>query len=218
MPGEVTNANKSRHNGGELLWLPPQPNKEYILAVDPAGGGSDGDYTCAQVIDRETGMQCAELQAHLSPRETAPQIMRLGRQYNDALIVIERNNHGQGVWASVCDHYDNTYENVMGKNNGWVTSVANRPGIIALLGNLLAEEPGMFNSARFLRECRTFLRQPDGGSAAAAGAHDDTVMAMAIAQMARKETAGRRFRKNMCGADTAVRRLGIHPGVSPGWT
>ena len=242
-----THAYESRHNGSELVWLPPQEKKEYILAVDPAGGGSNGDYTCAQVIDRETGLQCAELHAHLTVRETAPRIMHLGREYNDALIVIERNNHGQALWGSISDHYENTYENVTGKNNGWVTSVSNRPGIIAHLDNLLAEKPERFHSARFLRECRTFLRQPDGGSAAAAGAHDDTVMAMAIAQFVRKETVGRRFKKCSCGPDTPVReveRVGrafvpdctvdleasvdVHcycgpprymvPGVSPGWT
>jgi hypothetical protein len=194
MPRPMTNACESRDNGRELIWLPPQPKHEYILAVDPAGGGSNGDYTCAQVIDRVSGMQCAELHAHLTPRETAPRIMRLGHEYNDALLVIERNNHGEALWENVRDQYDNTYENWLKKPNGWVTSVANRPGMIAHFGNMLATDVGMFSSARLLRECRTFLRQPDGGSAAANGAHDDTVLAMAIAQMVRKETAGRMFR------------------------
>ncbi len=30
-------------------------DKEYIIGVDPAGGGSDGDYACAQVIERAIG-------------------------------------------------------------------------------------------------------------------------------------------------------------------
>jgi len=238
MPKPMTNATESRDNHRELVWLKPQAKREYILAVDPAGGGSNGDYTCAQVIDRETGIQCAELLGHLTPRETAKRIMRLGHEYNDALLVVERNNHGQAVWENVRDHYENTYENLTGDGRGWVTSASNRPGLIAHLGNSLAEAPGLFYSARFLRDCRTFLRQPDGGSAAAAGAHDDTVLAMAIAQMVRKETAGRRFRKIMSGADTPVReRTGtvdlqastdihyyygpahyITPDVSPGWT
>ena len=39
------------------------PGKQYVIGVDPAGGGTEGDYSCAQVIERETGMQCGELHA-----------------------------------------------------------------------------------------------------------------------------------------------------------
>jgi hypothetical protein len=45
----------------------------------------------------------------------------------------------------------------------------------------------MFLIPRLLQECRTFIRHPDGSCAAASGAHDDTVMAMAIAQAVRAE-------------------------------
>ena len=41
--------------------------KQYIIGVDPAGGGCDGDYACAQVIERSTGLQCAELHGHFTP-------------------------------------------------------------------------------------------------------------------------------------------------------
>ena len=43
---------ESRDNQRLELWFPPQPGKEYILGVDPAGGGSEGDYSCAEVIER----------------------------------------------------------------------------------------------------------------------------------------------------------------------
>lgn len=52
-----------------LIWFPPQRAKEYLIGVDPAGGGSEGDYSCASVIDRETGLQCAEMHGHFPPRE-----------------------------------------------------------------------------------------------------------------------------------------------------
>ena len=39
-----------RRKNGELeIWLPPVKGKEYMVAVDPAGGGSEGDYSAAQV-------------------------------------------------------------------------------------------------------------------------------------------------------------------------
>jgi len=43
-----------------------------------------------------------------------------------------------------------------------------------------------------LAECRTFITQPGGGTGAASGAHDDCLMAMAIAQAVRAEMIVRR--------------------------
>ena len=184
-------AESSRDNGRELVFLPVQPNKEYILAVDSAGGGSNGDNACVEVIDRATGMQCAELVGHFTPREIASRAARLGREYNNGLIVAERNNHGSGTYQVLSEMYPNLYENETDKEKGWQTMASNRPLIIEHLGGLLAQAPWMFASSRLLRECRTFLRHDDGSSSAAAGAHDDTVMAMAIAQYVRQELAGR---------------------------
>ena len=59
--------------------------------------------------------------------------------------------------------------------------------MIALLGAALAGGPQIFSSSRLLAECRTFVRQNDGRTGAAAGAHDDCVMAMAIALQVRAE-------------------------------
>jgi len=54
------------------------------------------------------------------------------------------------------------------------------------------EEPERFQSRRLLAECRSFVRLSNGSSGAQAGAHDDRVMAMAIALAARAEMAGKR--------------------------
>jgi hypothetical protein len=46
---------------------------------DPAGGGSDGDRACAQVIDVEKGRQCAELPGHYTLQELAAKVARLAQ-------------------------------------------------------------------------------------------------------------------------------------------
>jgi hypothetical protein len=167
------------------IWFPAQKVKRYILGVDPAGGGTEGDYSCAEVIDRLTGMQCAELHGHFPPQELGKRIVDLAKLYNDALIAVERNNHGHAVLA-VVDHerYLNVYRE--GRVAGWLTSAVTRPAMIENLAAVLATEPRLFHSPLFLGECRTFVRHADGGTGAAAGAHDDTVMAMAIAFAARR--------------------------------
>jgi hypothetical protein len=65
--------------------------------------------------------------------------------------------------------------------------VVTRPRMLEQLRLLLANGTCIFFSPRFLEECRTFIRHPDGSCAAAPGGHDDTVMAMAIAQAVRAE-------------------------------
>ena len=181
------------------VWFPParasRNQKSWIIGVDPAGGGARGDYACAQVIERSSGMQCAELLGHFTPRELARWVARLGREYCEALIAVERNNHGHAVLAYLTDrhHYPNLYEE--NGQPGWLTSRTTRPAMIEHLAVMLADAPELFFSRRLLQECRTFVRHADTTSGAAGGAHDDCVLAMAIAQMVRQADVGRLSRK-----------------------
>jgi hypothetical protein len=176
---------ETRSNGQLLIFLPVQTDREYIVGADPAAGGSGGDYSCAQVIDRSTGLQCAELHGHFPPREFAGRLIELGKSYNDALLVVERNNHGHAVLAHLgFRNYTNVYQ------DGWLTSAMSRPTMIENLSEILATAPQLLRSSRLLSECRTFVRHPDGKASAASGTHDDCVMAMAIALAARQAVAG----------------------------
>jgi hypothetical protein len=178
-----------------MMWWPPQPTKQYIIGVDPAGGGSEGDYACAEVIDRNTGMQCAELHGHFAPRELAARLVDLGKSYNEALLAVERNNHGHAVLEDLRhEGYTKVYRE--GNQEGWLTTAVSRPAMIENLSAVLVAGPNLFHSPLLLGECRTFVRHPDGSSSAAVGAHDDCVMAMAIALAARQRVAGDLRRQN----------------------
>ena len=71
---------------------------------------------------------------------------------------------------------------------GWLTTSASKPEMVARMGVLLRESAGMFLSRRLLGECRTFVAGERGKAAAASGAHDDLVMAMAVAQGVRADS------------------------------
>jgi len=176
-----------RRNGELEIWLPPLTGKHYVIAVDPAGGGSEGDYTAAEVIELETGLQCAEFAGHMGGLETAKFLADLGHEYNDACLAVERNNHGHGVlWLlqSLC-HYPRIYE--QNSQMGWLTNSLTRPAGIGHLNAALIDRPDQFMSRRLLAECRSFVRLPDGSTGAQVGAHDDLVMAMAIGLTVRAE-------------------------------
>jgi hypothetical protein len=151
-----------RENGRLTVWLQPRRERQYIIGVDPAGGGTEGDYACAEVIDRQTAIQCAELHGHYSPRELAMKLIELARSYNDALLVVERNNHGYGVLANLrAAGYEKIF--CAGGQDGWLTSAVTKPAMIENLAAILSIKPQLFQSERLLAECRTFIRRTDGG-------------------------------------------------------
>ena len=178
---------QTRRNGELEIWLPPVQGKQYVVAVDPAEGGSEGDYSAAQILDMETALQCAEFAGHLGGHELARLVTGLAREYNEAWLVVERNNHGAGVLAHIDEGspYERMYRQ-HGKT-GWLTNSVTRPAILGRFGAALVERPECFKSRKLLAECRSFVRMRDGSTGAQSGAHDDRVMAMAIAMAARTE-------------------------------
>lgn len=185
----LSHPNIVRDNGRLTIWLEARRARQYIIGVDPAGGGTEGDYSCAQVIDRQTAMQCAELHGHYSPRELALKLIELASMYNDALLVVERNNHGHGVLANLrAAGYQNVFRD--GNQDGWLTSAVTKPAMIENLAAILTIRPELFQSPRLLAECRTFIRRVNGSSGSSSGGHDDCVMAMAIALAGRDAVAG----------------------------
>jgi len=180
-----------RYNGRLEVWFPPQPGRWYVVSVDPAGGGSDGDCSAIQVLDMELGMQCAEYAGHVGGIE----LMELSRQiawdYGTAWLVVERNNHGSGLLSLLQEKgYARICKGTDGKD-GYLTTSVSRPRMLAQMSLALVEEPGLFKSRKLLAECRSFVRLPDGGVGARSGAYDDRVMAMAIGLAARAELLGR---------------------------
>jgi hypothetical protein len=182
---------EKRRNGEMEIWLPPVKGKKYLVAVDPAGGGSEGDYSAAQVLEMETGLQCAEFAGHAGVRELAKLVTELATEYNEAWLVVERNNHGSGVLAMLESNGGNQKIYRQSGQAGWLTTSVSRPTVLGRLGAALVEEPGIFQSRKLLGECRSFVRLKNGGSGARAGTHDDRVMAMAIGLGARAELLGK---------------------------
>jgi hypothetical protein len=195
----VSEPMEMRRGGALQIWLPPVPGKEYLVAVDTAGGGADGDFAAVQVIEMGSGVQCAELQQRLGTVALARVSAELAREYGSgswggrgALIAVERNNHGAGVLAYLdsVERYARVYE--QSGVAGWLTTAGSKPGMISRMGALLVESPWLFFSKRLLGECRTFVSSANGRTGAANGAHDDCLMAMAVAQAVRAELLGKR--------------------------
>jgi len=188
---EAPAALRTARNGQLEYWLPRVAGNKYLIAVDPAGGGAEGDCSAIEVLDLDTGMQCAEFAGHVGGLELAELVAALGGEFNQARVVVERNNHGSGVLLMLQDHlkYGPVYRGRDGQM-GWLTSSVSRPQMLGRLAAALVEAPGLFMSRGLLAECRSFLRLANGSVGARSGAHDDRVMAMAVGLAVRAE--GRR--------------------------
>jgi hypothetical protein len=139
------------------------------------------------VIEMASSLQCAEFAGHIGGLELAQLATEIAREYNQAWLAVERNNHGHGVLAlmeTVC-HYPRLYR--QGDTPGLLVTLGNKPALIGLLNAEIIEQPDHFMSRRLLAECRSFVRHPDGSMGARAGTHDDLVMATSIGLWTRGE-------------------------------
>lgn len=181
---EALRALARRWNGDAValrVWDAPAPGAEYLIAVDTAGGKKRGDWPAALVFERSTGRHVATFRQKVPPSEFARRVAQLGRLFNTAEIVVERNNHGGTVLTELDEHvrYPRLWRDEHG-DLGWWTGAHNRLPIIDDLVD--AVTAGTFDTCDlvFTDEARTFVRLADGSVGAATGEHDDVVMAAAI--------------------------------------
>lgn len=87
----------------------PIPGRKYMLAIDPAEGGTDGDASAAVVIDLTTMENVCCIKERIDQNEFAELLNHLGRYYNNAQIVIERNTGQTLIDWLVMLKYPNIY-------------------------------------------------------------------------------------------------------------
>jgi len=135
------------------------------------------------MYDLASGEHVATISAQLAPYELADEAAALGKYYNTASIVVERNNHGHSCLQALEreEHYPRIYLHD-DKKPGWLTNSATRPAMLDALNE--AYQTGAFQTRdrEVLQQCRTFIVGPPPLCKAQAqkGAHDDLVMAAAI--------------------------------------
>ncbi|MBQ7143731.1 MAG: PBSX family phage terminase large subunit [Oscillospiraceae bacterium] len=170
------------------VYAPPEPGAPYVIGADTAGEGSD--CFVAQVLDNRTGRQAAVLRRRTDEDLFARQLWCLGRWYNWALIGVETNFSTYPILELERLRYPrqyvretvDDYTHAVRRSYGFRTDSRTRPVIIAGLVQVLRDDPEAVCDRTTLLELLSFVRterwdRPE----AAPGAHDDCVMALAIA-------------------------------------
>jgi hypothetical protein len=89
---------------GLQVYFEPQPDRKYVIGADPAEGNPTSDDSALCVLDADTGLQAAELAGKFEPSVFANYSLKLARWYNQAGILVERNNHGHAVLLWLREH------------------------------------------------------------------------------------------------------------------
>jgi phage terminase large subunit len=165
----------------------------YVGGGDTAGEGSD--WFIGQFLNNATGVQVAALRHQFDEDLYAKQMYCMGKHYNYALLGIETNFSTYPVKELERLGYHNQFvrevedsiTHNMEKRYGFQTNKLTRPLVIAALVTIVRENPEYMNDIQTLEEMLTFVRNERGKAAAQKGAHDDTIMGLAIAYYIRSQ-------------------------------
>lgn len=180
-------------NGPIRIYSQPKPGRPYVIGGDTAGDGSD--WFIGQVLDNVTGTQIATLRHQYDEDTYTRQMFCLGNYYNTALLGIETNYSTYPVKLLQLMGYQNlyvrqtedTFGNPVQHKFGFRTDQITRPVILGDLVRLMRYGVDMISDKDTLEEMLTFVRNAKLRPEAEPGAHDDCVMALAIAYYIRPQ-------------------------------
>jgi hypothetical protein len=189
---------------GLWIWQYPDYNAPYIVSCDVARG--DGaDFSACHVINALTMEQVAEYKGNLGTKDYGNFLVALATEYNNALLIIERENIG---WAAIQAVIDRNYQNLFYSSSdlryvdvqrqlsnkldgedkklvpGFSTNINTRKLVIAHLEQYFRQtfkdgEGLKIFSKRTLSELETFIWK-NGKAQAMDGYNDDLTMALGI--------------------------------------
>jgi hypothetical protein len=185
------------HPRGELkVYRERDPQEHYVIGADVGMGlrsgihGRSSDPSVAQVLDSKM-RQVAVWRGRMHPDVFADVLIALGYHYNEALVAVERNNHGLVTAVGLRDkQYPNLYLDVSEGaiepdretiQIGFFTSEKTKPLIIDTLRAYDRERSIEINDPQTLEEMLQFVVSDSGRMQAEDGCHDDCVISLAIA-------------------------------------
>ena len=186
---------KTGHDRNYWIWEEPQQDSTYLMVADVARG--DGaDCSVFQVMKLETMEIVAEYQGKPSLDLFSQILMQAGKEYGNALLVVENVGIGISVLEKLIEmDYKNLYYSIKGTHEfveanrgetdntavpGFTTSSKTRPLIVAKFEEFIRNKLINIYSVRAYNEVKTFIWK-NGRPQAMRGYHDDLIMSLAIA-------------------------------------
>ena len=174
-----------------IVYKKPEPGKVYVAGADVSEGVTGGDYSAVTIFERGTGEEVAHWHGMASPDKFGEKLNEWGRYYNDALMVVEINNHGlttvtilkQLLYPTLYfrpSKFD-TIGSGWSDRLGWKTTKVTRPLMIDDLNQSMREGSIRIHTRYLFDEMQTFVYDAGNNMNHQDGYHDDSIFATAIA-------------------------------------
>lgn len=175
------------------IWKTAVPDHKYVIAADVARGDAE-DYSTFHVFDVNDSEVVAEYMGKIPPDRFGEWLIEIGKRYNNALIVNEKNTVGIATAIKLRDaEYPNLYydsdlsEKMIAMTPdekkdvlpGFTIKPNNREKILENLEQVIRNHQLKIYSLRFVSQMETFVWNGKRGQALKKR-HDDLIMAMAI--------------------------------------
>lgn len=189
---------------GLIIYKEPEKFRIYAMGVDPASGSKTGDYSSFTIYDVTEKKQnriftVATFYDRIGLTRFAGKCIDFAKRYNNALVAIEKNNHGASVldrfivagyarlYLRIRDHADPNRD--WSEEAGWVTDKRSKIVMYQRLNEYasrgwLDPDVGQPRDARLRMEMNTVVHGEGNQSPGARpGFHDDQVDSSAIGLM-----------------------------------
>jgi hypothetical protein len=175
-------------NGLTVFALPVR-RRTYVIGADPAEGNPTSDESALEVIDEDSGQEVAYLAGRYEPATFAAHIDAIGRWFNHARVLVERNNHGHAVLLWLRDN--SKLKRLPGHdlNPGWHTTTKAKALLYDVAGEAFRDGDTIIHALETYHQLGSIegatLRAP-------AGQHDDRAVAFVLALQGRARSARQR--------------------------
>lgn len=180
----------AQREDGLVMYRPPRPGRTYVAGVDVAEGVTGGDYSTCVIWDRATGEEVGYYRGYIPPDRYGIALNAWGRLYNNALMVVEINNHGLTTVTALknliypqlyfrpskFDQVGTSYTDRL----GWKTTKVTRPLMIDDFREALQTDALTLHSEKTIDEMLTFVFDDGGNMVSQSTFHDDCIFASSI--------------------------------------
>jgi hypothetical protein len=167
---------------GLVIYRQPEKGRRYVIGVDPAEGNPTSDDSALTVMDRMTGEEVAALAGKFQPQIIADHAFAIGKYFNNADVLVERNNHGHAVILRLM--YQTILRILAGLDDrlGWLSMTLGKTILYDELADAFREKSTTLHSFATYTQIAAIegstLRGPSG-------THDDRADSYALANVAR---------------------------------
>ena len=157
----------------------PKPDRKYVMGADTAEGNPNSDDSALQILDAETGEQMAILAGKFEPETFGVYIDQTGAFFNEAAVLVERNNHGHAVILWLKGNSGLRRLKGADGKDGWQTNAQSKALMYANAVTAYRDSEGILHDRATYRQLAgivgSTLSAPDGQ-------HDDLAMADVLAR------------------------------------